>query len=251
MDQFIKYVDGIKASGGGDCSEFSFDGMISSLYEDPRWGSPLYVFTDAPPKDADEENKETLRVLAEDLGVTVNFFAGKSFCGKEAKQQPFKDVVEAYGGQYLRLDSKELTKMASFTGSSLEGTTSVVSGKSTTVRRKRRAITNIGIPVDDTVTKLVVTVTTESSPRSIQLYTPTGRVQTSGKTILSRVIVFSVSNPLKGLWKLMVPSSVGKFEYSAKVISPENIDFEHYFSKAERGKLVHLRNPLAGESILD
>ena len=68
--------------------------MISSLYEDPRWGSPLYVFTDAPLKDADEENKETLSVLADELGITVNFFAGKSFCGRESQQQPFKDLAK-------------------------------------------------------------------------------------------------------------------------------------------------------------
>ena len=247
VNQLIKDLKGKKASAGGDCPEFSFDGMISSLYEDPRWGSPLYVFTDAPPKDANEENKETLSVLAEELGITVNFFAGKSFCGRESQQQPFKDVAEAHGGQFLKLHSNELLKMSSFTGSSLEGTTTAASGKSTTARRKRRSTSNIGIPVDDTVTKLVVTVATEHSPHGVQLYTPTGRVQTSGKTVLSRVIVFSINNPLKGLWKLMVPSSVGKFEYSAKVISPENIDFEHYFNKAERGKLVHLRNPLAGK----
>ena len=232
---------------GGDCPEFSFDGMINALYEDPRWGSPLYVFTNAPPKDANEENKETVRVLAEDLGITVNFFAGKTFCGSESEQQPFKDIVEAYGGQYLKLASNELSKMARFTDSLLDGTAPVGSGKSGTARRKRRATTNIGIPIDDTVTQLVVTVTTERSPYGVQLYTSTGHVQTAGRAILSRVIFFSVNNPVKGFWKLVVPSSVGKYEYSAKVISPENIDFEHYFSKRERGKWVNLRNPLAGK----
>lgn len=108
-------------------------------------------------------------------------------------------MVEAFGGKYLQLDSNELVKMASFVDSTLEGDTQAACGKSKSGRRKRRATTNVGIPVDDTVTKLVVTVTTESSPRSVQLYTPTGRLQTSGKTILSRVIVFSVNNPLKGL----------------------------------------------------
>ena len=251
VNQLIKHVAGIKARDGGDCPEFSFDGMINALYQDPRWGSPLYIFTDAPPIDANEDNKETLRVLAEDLGVTVNVFAAKHSCGSKIQQQPFKDVVEAYGGQYLKLDPKELLKMASFTSSSLEGTTAVVSGKSKTARRKRRATTNIGIPVDDTVTNLVVTVTTEKSPHGVQLYTPTGHVQTAGETVLSNVIFFSVSFKRSlfygGLWKLVVPSSVGKYEYSAKVSSPENIDFEHYFSKTERGKLVHLRNPLAGK----
>lgn len=241
-------MDKLKAIDGDDCPEFSFEGMISSLELDPREGSPLYVFTDAPPKDADEDNKQELEVLAMELGVTINFFAGKTFCGGEAEQQPYRDVVEAHGGQYFKLDSKELLDMASSTDNSLGGTATVGSGKSKTVRRGRRSTNKIAIPVDDTVTKLVITVTTESSPHGVQLYTPTGRVQTSGKTILSRVILFSVSSPLKGFWKLVVPSSVGKHEYMAKVSSPENIDFEHYFSKVERRKAVSLRNPLTGKS---
>lgn len=250
VDDFIDYVEKIKTNDGLDCPEYSFDGMINALYEDPRWGSPLYVFTDAPPKDADDESQETLRVLADDLGVTVHFFATETLCRGRAKysEDDFKDVVEAYGGQYLKLDFSEFTKMAGFAASSLEGTTAVVSGKSATVRRKRRAIANIAVPVDDTVTKLIVTVTTENSPRGIQLKRPTGSIQTAGRTVLNKVIVFSVDNPIRGLWRLVVPSSVGKYEYSAKISSPENIDFEHYFSKIDRRKkLIPLRNPLAGQ----
>ena len=247
MSELTAHVDRISATGGGDCPEYSFDGMINALYEDPRWGSPLYVFTDAPPKDSDEDSKETLRVLAEDLGVTVNFFVTKSFCPSGHLLQPFKDVVEAHGGQYLELDQSEIAKLSKFTSSSLDGTAAVASGKRGTGRRRRRSTANIGIPVDDTVTQLVVTVATAHSPHGIQLYTPTGHVQTAGRTVLSQVIIFSVDNPVQGLWKLMVPSSVGKYEYSAKIISPENIDFEHYFSKLERRKWVNLRNPLAGK----
>ena len=248
VNQLVSHVDGINVKDGGDCPEFTFDGMISALFQDPRWGSPLYVFTDASPKDADGDSKEVLRVLAEDLGVTVNFFVSRNPCGDEDQQQPFKDVVEAHGGLYLRLDSNELTKMASLTSISLEGTAAVACGKGKTGRRKRRSTIKIGIQIDDTVTQLIVTVTTDSSPHGIQLNTPTGQLQTTGKTVLSKVIIFIVNNTVKGLWNLMVPSSVGKYDYSAKVSSPENIDFEHFFSKMERRKMVNLRNPLAGQS---
>jgi hypothetical protein len=247
VSELIKHVDGLRATGGADCPEYGFDGIINALYEDPRWGSPLYVFTDAPPKDADEDSKETLRVLAEDLGCTVHFFVGKYKCGTDAEQKPFRDVVEAFGGQYVVLDANEMKKMAKFTSSSLDGTAAVASGKSGTGRRKRRSTGNIGIPVDDTVTKLIVTVSTFNSPHGVQLHAPTGHVQTAGRTVLSKVIVITVENPVKGLWRLMVPSSVGSYDYTAKVISPENIDFEHFFSKLERRKWVHLRNPLAGK----
>ncbi|XP_028399048.1 hemicentin-1-like [Dendronephthya gigantea] len=249
VGQLESKLGGLPAEGGGDCAEYSFDGMISALSENPRWGSPLYVFTDAAPKDFKEENMESLEVLAEELGVTINFFVGKNFCGSETQQQPFKDIAEKFGGQYLRLDPLKFTELTQYTSDSLEGTTPVVTGKNegTSGKRRRRSTSSIAIPVDDTVTKLIVTIVTKH-PHSVQLFTPTGRTQTSGRKVLSGVVIFSITHPIKGFWRL-VPPSTDKYEFTAKVSSPENIDFEHYFSKNERGKLVPLRNPLSGQSV--
>lgn len=247
VDQLEAKLGSLRAKGGGDCAEYSFDGMIKALSEAPRWGSPLYVFTDAGPKDANDINKEALEVLAEEVGATINFFVGKDFCGGEAQQQPFRVIAEKFGGQYIRLDPRKFSKLAKYTSDSLGGTTPVVCGKNTVTRGKRRrhSTSGIAIPVDDTVTKLIVTLVTEHH-RSVQLYKPSGRVETSGKTVLSGVVLFSINNPDRGLWRL-VPPSTGKYEYTAKVSSPENIDFEHYFNKNERRKLVPLRNPLSGK----
>ena len=40
----------------------------------PVDGSPLYVFTDAGPKDATEADIEEIKTLATDLNVAINFF---------------------------------------------------------------------------------------------------------------------------------------------------------------------------------
>lgn len=246
VDQFIQEVGKLSASGGGDCAEYAFEGMINALYEDPRYGSPLYVFTDAPPKDATEENKETLKVLAEDLGVTINFFAGKACKQPPYKFEDFKEVAESNGGQFLELKETELKSMAGFTGSALGGSTAVVSGTNKVARKKRSTTVQIAIPVDNTVSKLVVTITTANHPKGISLIAPTGRAWTRGRTLLTKVLVYNIDSPIKGIWKLLVPSSVGKYEYSAKVTSPENIDFEHYYTKHDNRKLIHVRSPLAG-----
>ena len=72
----MKAINNLKPHGGGDCPEYTFAGMLEALYQDPLWGSPMYVFTDAGPKDASDENIEEVKHLAsaEEYGVTINFF---------------------------------------------------------------------------------------------------------------------------------------------------------------------------------
>ena len=72
---FVDAINDLRAHGGRDCPEYAFTGMLEALYENPEWGSPMYVFTDADPKDATEENIEEVKALAGNskFGVTINF----------------------------------------------------------------------------------------------------------------------------------------------------------------------------------
>ena len=72
---FVDAINDLRAHGGGDCPEYAFRGMLKALSEDPEWGSPMYVFTDADPKDATKENIEQVISLARNYaaGVTINF----------------------------------------------------------------------------------------------------------------------------------------------------------------------------------
>jgi len=72
---FVVAINDLRAHDGGDCPEYAFKGMLEALSEDPEWGSPMYVFTDADPKDATEENIEQVKALARNYaaGVTINF----------------------------------------------------------------------------------------------------------------------------------------------------------------------------------
>ena len=248
VDEFIKEIDKLVANGGGDCAEFTYDGMINALYEDPKLGSPLFVFTDAPPKDATEDNKNALQVLADDLGVTVNFFATKGCTWGPYKLEDFKQLAKRFSGQFFELEETEIGRMISFTRSSLGGLNKVAEGKKSTGTTKRSTTNQVAIPVDDTVSGLVVTVTTANSPNGISLITPTGKTWTEGKTTLSKVVGYNINSPLiKGMWKLLVPSSVGNYGYSAEVSSSQNIDFKHHYTKYYNKKLIQIRNPLAGK----
>ena len=82
--EFVQAINDLMPHGGGDCPEYAFTGMLEALYQDPQWGSPMYVFTDAGPKDATDEFIEEVKHLAspEEYGVTINFFTTGKACNE-------------------------------------------------------------------------------------------------------------------------------------------------------------------------
>ena len=71
--EFQKEIDKLKAHGGGDCPEHTFAGILGALERVQYPGSPLYVFTDAGPKDATEDKIDPVNVAAETNQVPINF----------------------------------------------------------------------------------------------------------------------------------------------------------------------------------
>ena len=71
--EFQKEIDKLKAHGGGDCPEHTFAGILGALEKVQYPGSPLYVFTDAGPKDATEDKISRVRAAAKEKRLTINF----------------------------------------------------------------------------------------------------------------------------------------------------------------------------------
>ena len=71
--EFVQAINALNAHSGGDCPEYTFQGIINALGQIPLFGSPMYVFTDAGPKDATAENIEEVKMLAEVDDITINF----------------------------------------------------------------------------------------------------------------------------------------------------------------------------------
>lgn len=71
--EFEEEIDKLRAHGGGDCPEYTFEGMRGALNNMREHGSPLYVFTDAGPKDATEADIEEIKENARRSGVAINF----------------------------------------------------------------------------------------------------------------------------------------------------------------------------------
>ena len=71
--EFEKEIEKLRVHGGGDCPEYTFEGMRGALNKMEMVGSPLYVFTDAGPKDATEADIEEVKEIAQSSGVAINF----------------------------------------------------------------------------------------------------------------------------------------------------------------------------------
>ena len=172
--QFVNDISALKAHAGGDCPELTFKGILDAMNSSPLPGSPLYVFTDASAKDASEDNFMEAVSFAREMGLTINFFTTGNLCGNPSFKY-FEDLARETCGQMLLLPShKELKKLSTITGISLTGTTCLGNGEdnNTSGKRKRSATKQYAIPVDDSIEKIIVTVTTQNSGPAITLKDP-------------------------------------------------------------------------------
>jgi hypothetical protein len=120
VNEFINNINNLVASEGGDCPEYALEGMFQAISEDPEDGSPLFVFTDASPKDGTVEMMEQLIGLAQLYEVTINFFTEES-CDNPPNStfEVYRQLQSKTGGNYLRIQHTELKSLANFTDTEL------------------------------------------------------------------------------------------------------------------------------------
>jgi hypothetical protein len=127
VSEFVNEIGNLVARNGGDCPEYALEGMFQAIYEDPLYGSPLFVFTDAPPKDGTVENMDMLLSLADEYGTAINFFTQEE-CPYPPRSafEPYKKLASKSGGSYLRMEDTELKRLANFTSAELGRGSSLV-----------------------------------------------------------------------------------------------------------------------------
>ena len=230
----------------------AFTGILDALKKGPVNNSPLYVFTDAPPKDI--ALFDAARVKTGMLGVPVYFFLTNG-CGKEADYLPFKELATKTCGQIFELPKSrtEIAKMKRFLKVLLEGT--VCSGedgrrsKKRSTKKRSVAAKEYKLMVDDTMDKIIVSISSANSSPKITLEDPLGN--SVGKTTVPKVTIFEVANPKPGLWTLTVPPDTGKHTYLFKGTSKTNMDFDVIFVIPRvRGAPIPISHPLTGEPLI-
>ena len=157
-NRFVKAIDSLSPHSGGDCPELTFKGMIDAIDEGPYPNSALYVFTDAGPKDATEDNILHLKQIAEEQGVVINFFVVQnSGCARTADISSFREIAQATMGQVFELkDHNELEQLQGLTATSLGGTAVVVNAIHNQSARKKRSLSEAPVheydhPIDTLV----------------------------------------------------------------------------------------------------
>ena len=247
---FLNALEALKAHDGGDCPELAFTGMLNALNAGPQLGSSMFVFTDAPPKDASKYNRTSVINRALDLEIKINFFATAG-CGS-SKFQPFHDVAKETGGLVYPLrNTLDLQQLGKLITTSLRSPTSIGGGKGedSSGKRKRSASQEYSILVDDSIERISISVTTEFSVTDIRLVDPTKTSVTAGRVKLTKGVVYNLETPKQGVYKLIIPARAGKHEYKVDAVSGINIDFGHYYvAISKRGTRipVPLDQPLEG-----
>ena len=228
----------------------AFKGIIEALNAGPENDSPLYIFTDVPPKDATSENIEVARNHAKLAGINVYFFATRG-CGDPSSVKPFENLARETCGQIFALpkSSSDIASMKKVAKDLLGGTTCSAKGVGSFFGKKRSASPSVHILlVDDTMEKIIVSVSSENSGADINLKDPLGSFVTSGKSVLSKVTIFDVKNPTPGIWQLVVSPKAGKYTYLLKGSSKTNVVFDFIFVIPRRsGTPFPIRYPLKGK----
>lgn len=102
--EFVQAINALNAHSGGDCPEYTFQGILNALGQDPFLGSPMYVFTDSGPKDATTENIEHVKMLAEINEITINFLSTGALNNnipKAGANEPWQFGNETWGSKRL------------------------------------------------------------------------------------------------------------------------------------------------------
>ena len=228
----------------------AFTGIRAALNEGPESDSPLYVFTDAPPRDVSLLKKA--KEEAKFQGIAVYFFLTNG-CGKEADFLPFEELASDTCGQIFELPKSrsQIAKMKRFTKVLLEGTTCSTGLQALSFGKKKRSVAakEYKLMVDDTMDKIIVSISSANSSPKIILEDPLGN--SVGKTTVSKVTIFEVANPKPGLWTLTVPPDAGKHIYQFKATSKTNMDFDFIFVIPRvRGTPMPISHPLTGETLI-
>ena len=229
----------------------AFTGILEALKKGPVNNSPLYVFTDAPPKDV--SLLQAAKITAQVLGATVYFFLTNG-CGNETDYLPFEELARDSCGQIFKLPKSrpDIAKMKRFTKVLLAGTTCSAGVQVIGIGKKKRSVAakEYKLMVDDTMDKIIVSISSANSSPKITLRDPLGN-SVEKTTVYKLVTMFEVANRKPGLWTLTVPPDAGKHTYLFKGTSKTNMDFDFIFVIPRvRGTPLPISHPLTGETLI-
>jgi len=161
-------INRITVKDGEDCPELAFNGIIDAInIGNPLPGSPMYVFTDAPPKASEDYNRDNAIGYALDYMMPINFFFSTEGCGYPAGDKDYKAIIESTGGLSMFFSSASaIGSVNDLITADLDGSTIISSGAISRSRLDERDLLalftrwsrDISFPVDGSVEKLIISI---------------------------------------------------------------------------------------------
>uniref|UniRef100_A0AAX7TYP7 von Willebrand factor A domain containing 11 n=1 Tax=Astatotilapia calliptera TaxID=8154 RepID=A0AAX7TYP7_ASTCA len=247
-DIFKGKINSLTADGGGDTPEMALSGLQLALTAAPPF-SEIFLFTDAPAKDAHLKN--TIIALIESTKSQVTFMLTGFAAGRRRRRtsqgvaprvmgrsavQLYQDLAEASGGQAIQVTKSELSLATSV----------IVDSSASAVVTVFQAARNPGRPdhftftVDGSLNNVTAYITGDS-PLTFSLTSSTGVSQTSSQSSGPLAFVTTAGNLRRlslntdnetGLWQLSVSSSN---PYLVKVTGQSSVDFIYNLVEEHEG----------------
>ncbi|XP_063333347.1 von Willebrand factor A domain-containing protein 7-like [Pelmatolapia mariae] len=247
-DIFKGQMNSLTAAGGGDIPEMALSGLQLALTAAPPF-SEIFLFTDAPAKDAYLKN--TIIALIESTKSQVTFMLTDNAAGRRRRRtsqgvaprvmgrsgaQLYQDLAQASGGQAIQVTKSDLSLATSV----------IVDSSASAVVTVFQAARNPGRPdhfnftVDGSLRNITAYITGDS-PLTFSLTSSTGVSQTSSQSSGPLASVTTAGNLRRlslntdnqtGLWQLSVSSSN---PYLVKVTGQSSVDFIYNLVEEHEG----------------
>ncbi|XP_061535718.1 von Willebrand factor A domain-containing protein 7-like [Phycodurus eques] len=228
-DKFKESISQLTASGGGDIPELCLSGLQLALTAAPPL-SEIFVFTDAPAKDA--ALKSTITALIESTKSEVTFMLTDVLTSRrkralnQADAQLYLDLARASGGQAIEVSKSDLALATSV----------IEDSSSSAVVTVFQVVMNPGKPdnftfVFDSSLRNITVYITGTSSLSFNLTSATGVSQSSSESsgplaslsLAGNLRRLTLNNDNEtGMWEISVDSND---TYSVKVTGQSSIYF--------------------------
>ena len=236
-DDILARINAISPSGGGDCPELSNSALLRAVNK-AKFGSRIYVYTDASVKDTDRYLTDNVKAVAKRKDIFIKYILS----GSCSPIDPiYEEVARETGGQVVVVDNTETAVANSYSLIEPE-----LSGDLEPVLILEETLGDTPIttsfPVDSTMTSLVVAVHMDTKG-DVHLYRPgDSEVQADDTdatiTELPNGRVITISSPETGNWQLSVDGLSG-VTYSLTVSGNTPLRFFRFGFVELKGKVAH------------
>merc|ERR1712212_595710 len=168
----------------------------------------------------------------------------------------YKAIMEDTGGLSLFFGrASDISSADALVKADIDGSTIISAGGSGHGRRRRdlfnlwkRASSYVRFPVDESVSKLIISVSATYNYNGVNVVDGNGR-NVAHTLNMNKGKLWIIEYPSKGIWRLIVPFNVRGLSYQIKASSISNLEFDIMFVKTlSPSKLVvPISNPLIGE----